>query len=93
MSKQGLTADIQSSQPVEGGVDAHMQVRAAGVKGTSMKELLAKLKAWYGALQQREQRVVAGGAVALAVLTLVLGVLLPLHVGGLGRGQARRLAA
>jgi general secretion pathway protein L len=32
VTKQGLTADIQSSQPVEGGVDAHLQVRAAGVK-------------------------------------------------------------
>ena len=44
-----------------------------------MNELLAKLKAWYGALQQREQRMVAGGALTLAVLILVLGVLLPLH--------------
>jgi hypothetical protein len=44
-----------------------------------MNELLAKLKAWYGALQQREQRMVAGGAVTLAALILVLGVLLPLH--------------
>jgi general secretion pathway protein L len=33
VSKQGLTADIQSSQPVAGGVDAHMQVHAADVKG------------------------------------------------------------
>jgi type II secretion system protein L len=33
VNKQGLTADIQSSQPVEGGVDAHLQVRPAGVKG------------------------------------------------------------
>jgi general secretion pathway protein L len=33
VSKQGLTADIQSSQPVEGGVDAHLQVRAAAGKG------------------------------------------------------------
>ncbi|MGA2398777.1 MAG: type II secretion system protein GspL [Steroidobacteraceae bacterium] len=33
VTKQGLTADIQSSQPVEGGVDAHLQVRAAGAKG------------------------------------------------------------
>jgi general secretion pathway protein L len=33
VSKQGLTADIQSSQPVEGGVDAHLQVRSAGAKG------------------------------------------------------------
>ena len=32
VSKQGLTADIQSSQPVEGGVDAHLQVRSAGAK-------------------------------------------------------------
>jgi general secretion pathway protein L len=33
VSKQGLTADIQSSQPVEGGVDAHLQVRTAEAKG------------------------------------------------------------
>jgi len=33
VSKQGLTADIQSSQPVEGGIDAHLQVRVAGSKG------------------------------------------------------------
>jgi general secretion pathway protein L len=33
VGKQGLTADIQSSQPVEGGIDAHLQVRTAGVKG------------------------------------------------------------
>jgi general secretion pathway protein L len=33
VSKQGLTADIQSSQPVEGGVDAHLQVHTAGTKG------------------------------------------------------------
>jgi general secretion pathway protein L len=32
VTKQGLTADIQSSQPVAGGVDAHLQVRVAGVK-------------------------------------------------------------
>jgi general secretion pathway protein M len=44
-----------------------------------MNELLAKLKAWYGALQPREQRMVAGGALTLAALILVLGVLLPLH--------------
>jgi len=44
-----------------------------------MNELLAKLKARYDSLQQREQRVVAGGALILAVLILVLGVLLPLH--------------
>jgi general secretion pathway protein M len=44
-----------------------------------MNELLAKLKGWYGALQPREQQMVAGGALTLAALILVLGVLLPLH--------------
>ena len=38
-----------------------------------------KLRAWYAGLQQREQRVVAIGAVALAVLILVLGILVPLQ--------------
>jgi type II secretion system protein L len=32
VGKQGLTADIQSSQPVEGGVDAHLQVHSPGGK-------------------------------------------------------------
>jgi general secretion pathway protein M len=44
-----------------------------------MNARLAKLEAWYGRLQPREQRVVAAGAAALAVLILVLGVLLPLQ--------------
>jgi general secretion pathway protein M len=38
-----------------------------------------KLRAWYAGLQQREQRVVAIGAVALALLILVLGILVPLQ--------------
>jgi general secretion pathway protein M len=38
-----------------------------------------KLRAWYAGLQQREQRVVAIGGVALAVLILVLGILVPLQ--------------
>jgi general secretion pathway protein M len=38
-----------------------------------------KLRAWYAGLQQREQRVVAIGGVALAVLILVLGILMPLQ--------------
>jgi general secretion pathway protein M len=38
-----------------------------------------KLRAWYAGLQQREQRVVAIGTVALAVLILVLGILVPLQ--------------
>lgn len=58
-----------------------------------MNELLAKLRAWYGGLQPREQRVVAAGAVALAALILVLGVLLPLHSAvsdALKRADSRR---
>jgi general secretion pathway protein M len=43
-----------------------------------MNDTLAKLKARYDALQPRERRIVAGGAVVLAALILVLGVLMPL---------------
>ena len=32
VSKQGLTAEIQSSTPVDSGVEAHMQVRSEGAK-------------------------------------------------------------
>jgi general secretion pathway protein M len=39
-----------------------------------MNELIAKLRAWYGALQEREQRVVAIGAIALALVILVGGI-------------------
>jgi general secretion pathway protein M len=38
-----------------------------------------KLRAWYASLQKREQRVVAIGAVALALIILVGGILLPLQ--------------
>ena len=38
-----------------------------------------KLLAWYSGLQQREQRVVAVGAVIVAVLIVGLGILLPLQ--------------
>jgi general secretion pathway protein M len=38
-----------------------------------------KLRAWYAGLQQREQRVVAIGGVAVAVLILLMGILLPLQ--------------
>ena len=38
-----------------------------------------KLSAWYAGLQQREQRTVAVGAVTVAVLILVFGILMPLH--------------
>jgi general secretion pathway protein M len=38
-----------------------------------------KLKAWYANLQPREQRVVAIGAVALGLIILVGGILLPLQ--------------
>ena len=38
-----------------------------------------KLRAWYGGLQQREQRVVAAGSVVLAILILMFGILMPLQ--------------
>ncbi len=38
-----------------------------------------KLRAWYAGLQQREQRVVAIGGIAVAALILVLGILMPLQ--------------
>ena len=44
-----------------------------------MNKLLSQLKVWYGGLQEREQRMVAAGAVILAVLLLVGGILLPLQ--------------
>jgi general secretion pathway protein M len=44
-----------------------------------MNELAAKLKAWYSGLPERERRVVAIGAVALSLLILVGGILLPLQ--------------
>jgi general secretion pathway protein M len=42
-----------------------------------MNAHLQKLKAWYEALQARERRMVLFGSVALAVIVLVAGVLLP----------------
>jgi general secretion pathway protein L len=33
-SKQGLSAEIESSQPVNGGIEAHMRVRALGAAGS-----------------------------------------------------------
>ncbi len=38
-----------------------------------------KLRVWYASLQQREQRVVAVGAIALGLIILVGGILLPLQ--------------
>lgn len=44
-----------------------------------MNRHLEKLQAWYAGLQERERRMVLIGALALAVLLLVGGVLLPLQ--------------
>ena len=44
-----------------------------------MNPYLLKLKAWYAGLQERDRRVVLIGSVALAVLILVGGILLPLQ--------------
>jgi general secretion pathway protein M len=44
-----------------------------------MNKYMAKLEAWYTGLQERERRVVLIGGVALGVLLLVGGVLLPMQ--------------
>jgi general secretion pathway protein M len=38
-----------------------------------------KILAWYGDLQQREQRMVAVGGIVVGLLILVMGILVPLH--------------
>lgn len=58
-----------------------------------MNAQLEKLKAWYTGLQEREQRVVGIGAVALGFLILIGGILLPLHAavsGAVKRADGRR---
>jgi general secretion pathway protein M len=44
-----------------------------------MSELMAKLRAWYAGLQERERRVVAIGGIALVIVVLFGGLLLPLQ--------------
>jgi general secretion pathway protein M len=53
-----------------------------------------KLLAWYAGLQPREQRVVAVGGIAVAVLFLVLGILMPLQSAvssAVRRNETKRL--
>ncbi|HXI77699.1 MAG TPA: type II secretion system protein GspM, partial [Steroidobacteraceae bacterium] len=49
-----------------------------------------KLRTWFFGLQQRERRVLTVGAIAVAVLILMFGLLLPLQgaVSGLNRRNA-----
>jgi general secretion pathway protein M len=51
-----------------------------------------KLRAWFAGLQEREQRVVAVGAVLLALIVLVGGILMPLQsaVSGAVRANATK---
>jgi general secretion pathway protein M len=52
-----------------------------------------KLQTWYAGLQEREQRVVAIGGIAVALLILVLGILLPLQSavsGAVQRNETKR---
>jgi general secretion pathway protein M len=51
-----------------------------------------KLKAWYASLQQRDQRVVAAGAVVVALMILIGGIILPLQsaVSGAIKGSETR---
>jgi general secretion pathway protein M len=52
-----------------------------------------KLHAWYSGLQEREQRMVTIGSVAVALLILVLGILMPLQSAvsnAVGRNATKR---
>jgi general secretion pathway protein M len=58
-----------------------------------MKTLIGKLKTWYDGLQGRERRMVAIGAVALGVVILIGGILMPLESAvssAVGRADERR---
>lgn len=44
-----------------------------------MNRHLERLRAWYSSLKERERRIVLAGAIALAVLVLIGGILLPLQ--------------
>jgi general secretion pathway protein M len=57
-----------------------------------MNDLAAKLKTWYSGLAERDRRVVAIGAVALGLLILFGGILLPLQsaVSAAGRRAETR---
>jgi general secretion pathway protein M len=53
-----------------------------------LQALIDRARAWYDGLAEREQRIVAGGAVAVAALLLVGGLLMPLHAA-VSRAVAR----
>ena len=53
-----------------------------------LQALLARARTWYDGLAQREQRMVAGGGVVVAVMVLFGGLLLPLHAA-VSRAQSR----
>lgn len=58
-----------------------------------MKALIDKLKTWYDGLQERERRMVAIGAVALGLVILIGGILMPLESAvssAVGRADERR---
>ena len=51
------------------------------------------VRAWYAGLEPRERRVLVGGAIAVAALVLIGGVLLPLHgavATAVSRSERRR---
>lgn len=58
-----------------------------------MNAQIERLRAWYAALQPREQRMLAVGGIALALIVLVGGVLMPLESAvsaAVKRAQTRR---
>jgi general secretion pathway protein M len=58
-----------------------------------LQALIDRMRVWYDGLAEREQRMVAGGGVAVAVILLVGGLLLPLHAAvskAVARSETRR---
>ena len=58
-----------------------------------LQELTNRARAWYDGLAEREQRMVAGGGVIVAIMVLVGGLLLPLQAAvskAVARSESRR---
>ena len=88
-SKHDLKAEIQSSTPVAGGVAAMCNCAVRRRERTH-----EQVRTWFSGLQQRERRVLTVGAIAVAVLILMFGLLLPLQgaVSGLKTDTTRSSA-
>ena len=72
-SKHDLKAEIQSSTPGCRRCRGSRATARPGIASAPMN----KLRTWFFGLQQRERRVLTVGAIAVAVLILLFGLLLP----------------